>query len=221
VQALGTALSVGGFLSFGLVVVGLRFSVRITAAELAWPALSSLGVLAAVIGATVPMWGPWLDCLRAYRRLHPLWLALSRAHPEIVLHPPGSIRLDPWKPWHINYRLFRHAIEIRDGWREARPYMAPDIAIQARERGQRAGLDGQDLQAAVTAATLAATLRAHAADQTPHQYPVPYDGIGGHDLGTEVAWLTKVAAAFAQLSVTAGNAGPGQDPAPRPQAAPL
>jgi hypothetical protein len=200
-RTLGVAnlITIGNGVAYGVFLVGLRFSVRIMVAEQLWVALASLGVLTAAVGATMPVWGPWLDRLKAYRRLYPLWLALSQANPDILLDPPG--RVDRWNPWHINYRLYRRVIEIRDGWLALRPYMThiPTPPASGDPHGDE---DDQDRQAAVSAATLAAALHVRATGGAPHEDSVPDNGVGGHDLATEIAWLVNVANKFTALSAS-------------------
>jgi hypothetical protein len=205
--AISAAVSAVSYVTCVIMLLGLRVSAPIPAAERIWAPLSGVGVLIAAVGGTVPVLGPRLDCLRAYHRLHPLWLALSRAHPDILLHQPGP--MDRWNPWHINYRLYRRVIEIRDGWLALRPYMTQTHTLGTSEYARDG--DDQDRRAAMTAATLDAALRARAAGQAHHQDPIPDNGMGGHDLATELAWLFKVAAALTRLP---GAAGLNRDPVP-------
>jgi hypothetical protein len=209
--ALAAAVSVASYVTCAIMLIGLRVSMPMPVAERVWAPLSGLGVLIAAVGGTMPVLGPRIDCLRAYRRLHPLWRALSKAHPDILLDQPS--RLDRWNPWRINYRLYRRVIEIRDGWLALRPYMTrlPTLPASLRNHGDG---DDQDRQAAVTAAALATALHVRAAGGTPHQDPVQDNGMGGHDLTTEIAWLSRVARKFALLS---NGAGTTRDPATAPQ----
>ncbi len=201
--ALSAAVSVASYATCVVMLLGLRASVPMPAAEQVWAPLSGLGVLIAAVGGTMPLLGPRLDCLRAYHRLHPLWHALSNAHPDILLDQPS--RVDRWNPWRINYRLYRRVIEIRDGWLALRPYMTRiPTPPQASQRDCRDG-DDQDRQAAITAAALATALHIRAAGGARHQDPVQDIGMGGHDLATEIAWLVRVARKFTSLPDTTGT----------------
>jgi hypothetical protein len=214
---LGSAIPIGSYVILAVLLAGQGFSIRIPAAgslRQVWPLLTSLGALTAAVGGTMPSWGPRLDCMRAYHRLESLWLAVSRVYPDILLDPPGSVRLDRWNPWHINYRLYRRVIEIRDGWLALRPYMTPVTITQAPEHEQQASLDDQNRQATITAATLHAAIRARTAGRAPHQDPIPDNGMGGHDLATEIAWLVKVADKFSRLPGVAGISQPAPVPHP-------
>lgn len=73
-----------------------------------------------VLGSTVPALGPrmglptpyaWWASMREYRQLYPLWRALARAAPEIVLNRPPPLVMD------VRFWLNRRIIEIEDGLR--------------------------------------------------------------------------------------------------------
>lgn len=185
-------------------IVGQRAGVEIPLAQRAMMATATLGVLIDTVGVTMPAWGPRLDRLRSYRRLHPLWYALSRAAPEVVLDPHTSRRSGRWLIRDVDFRLYRRVIEIRDSRLALRPFLDERVADTARELGRAAGLDGADLAATVEAATLAAALRAKEHDR-PAACPTGAVVAGGQDLTDEVAWLTAVARAFTGSPVVAGT----------------
>jgi hypothetical protein len=189
-------------LSIGVFAVALRFGVEIGAAQRAETVTASIGQLILAVGATMPAWGPRVDRIVSYRRLRPLWYAVCQAAPEVVLDPPHSSRADHWKPWDMNFRLYRRIIEIRDGCLALRPYLDEEVASRARRLGERAGLDGIELNAAVEAATLTAAIDAKASGRPGLDRAGPVLGTsGGSDLAGELAWLTKVAGAFARSPV--------------------
>ena len=180
-------------------VCGLRYAgVELPVARQAMMATSNLGVLVAAVGVTMPAWGPWLDRVRSYRRLHPLWHALSRAVPEVVL----DRRAGRWRFRDLDFRLYRRVIEIRDGRLALRGFLDERVAATADALGRRAGLSGDALAAATEAAVIAAALRAKAAG-APARPPAAEPVTGGRDLADEVAWLTQVARAFAGSPVVA------------------
>jgi hypothetical protein len=198
--ATGCAIYVLCCLSVGVYAVALRFDVLMPAAQRSETITACVGQLILAIGATMPAWGPRVDRIVSYRRLRPLWLAVCAASPEVVLDPPYSTRADQWKPWDMNFRLYRRIIEIRDGCLALRPYVDQDVAVRARQRGREAGLDGVDLTANVEAATLAAAIGAKASGRPAAERPSPLlNTAGGSDLAGELAWLTRVAGAFADL----------------------
>jgi hypothetical protein len=193
----GTATMVASFTGLAVVLIGLRFSADVAAVELLWPALASLGVFLAVVGGAIPLWGPWYDSLTAHRQLYPLWTALSCAHPEILLDQSRAVRAQRWLPWRIHYVLYRRVIEIRDGWLALRPYL-PATAMEGDQVPEPA--PATDLARATRAARdLDAALRAEQSGRAPQRQPVPSLVAGGQDLTEELAWLTKVAAAFTAL----------------------
>jgi hypothetical protein len=157
-----------------------------------------------LIGVTVPSWGArladvvrWFGDHRSYRLLHPLWLALHEASPELFLVPPepGSGRR-----WHrdVGFLLYRQVIEIRDGQLALRPYVDPGVTEVAAELGRRAGLSREGVQAASEAAAVAAGIAAKTRGRRPRPGPAPRGGVpGGADVTAEIAWLTRVSRAFA------------------------
>ncbi len=109
---------------------------------------------------------------------------------------------------HLNYRLYRRVIEIRDGLLALRSYRDPEVRIRARQCGEAAGLTGDELRAAVAAAQLKAALNAKAQERA-----VPANSRGsaddreifelrrGNDLTTEAAWLGQIARAYMRSPV--------------------
>jgi hypothetical protein len=204
IMALDALLNVACAVCVALFIGALQFGVTITAAQRAETVFGSLGMFAGAIGTTIPAWGPRIDGIVSYRRLYPLWLALSRAVPEVVLDPPHSVWADPWKPWDVNYRLYRRTIEIRDGCLALRPHIKSGVAARARQLGVQAGLEGVDLDAAVEAATLAAATRAKVAGEPAAEHSEATGStLGGSDLVAEVKWLTHVAQALVTSPIVA------------------
>jgi hypothetical protein len=137
-------------------------------------------------------------------------LALCRSTPEIALVPPTSTARDTLAFGDVDFRLYRRVIEIRDGRLVLRPYLAPGVAATARQLAEAAGLAGDQLQATVEAASLAAALHAKAGEQDVRGATTASEGggkpaghPGGADLCGEVAWLVQVARAFDRSPVVA------------------
>jgi hypothetical protein len=157
-----------------------------------------------LVGIIVPAWGArlagvirWFGDHRSYRLLHPLWLALHEANPELVLVPQDT---EGRRRWHrdVGFLLYRQVIEIRDGQLALRPYIDPGVAELATELGRQAGLSREGVRAAGEAAAVAAGIAAKTRGQRPHPAPpVPGSPSGGTDVTTEIAWLTRVSQAFA------------------------
>jgi hypothetical protein len=197
--AVGCGADLASCLALAVFAVALRFDVMVTAAQQAETVSAFVGAVVIAVGATMPAWGPRVDRIVSYRRLRPLWLAVCQASPEVVLDPPHSSRADQWKPWDLNFRLYRRIIEIRDGCLALRPYLDEAVAARARQRGRDAGLAGTELHASVEAATLAAAIGAKTSGRPGVERPVLLlNTAGGSDLAGELAWLTRVASAFAK-----------------------
>jgi hypothetical protein len=167
-------------------------------------------ILLIVIGTTMPAWGPRVGLpkllrrvgqYRAHRRLYPLWRALCQAVPDIALAPPAGVWRDRLRARRLEFWLHRRVLEIRDARLALRPYFDPQVAQTTAALGRQAGLDGEDLHAAVEAASLAAAVHAKAHEQPAAADWVSAAAVGGTelaaDLESESAWLMKVAAAYA------------------------
>ncbi|MFE9554989.1 MAB_1171c family putative transporter [Streptomyces sp. NPDC006703] len=169
---------------------------------LAW-LCGDAGTLLIHIGWTMPGWGPALTTAhrslrawRRFRRLRPLWEALSNAAPSIVLETAAR----PWRSRYslqaLEFRLYRRVIEIRDGQLALRAYAGPEAGRRAREHARTAGLDGADLRAAVEAALLATAIQAKETGRPPTLAPPHGEMPGTAGLADETDWLIKVAVAF-------------------------
>jgi len=74
--------------------------------------------------------------------------------------PPGSRSPSNRFTRHgLDVRLYRCVIEILDSGFELRPYVDARVAELARDRGEKAGLDGKELESVVAAAVFATALR--------------------------------------------------------------
>ena len=185
-----------------VLIAGRRLGLDLDYLDKATPVFASGAALLIVVGLTIPAWGPrlaeardWVAGYRSYRRLHPLWFALYQATPQIALVPPASAGADTFVVRDLDFRLYRRVIEIRDGRLALRPYLDREVAAAAHRLGEAAGLAGEELQAVMEASALAAALRAKAQNRpvvVDHRDPT-----GGADLPSEIAWLVRVARAFA------------------------
>lgn len=145
-----------------------------------------------LLGAALPALLGWLYRYRLYQRLGPLWRALYQAEPAIALDPP--VAPDMLLVSQLRLRLYRRVIEIRDGLLALQPYRDPHIAATATEHATQAGMRGDQLEAAVEAATVAAALRSRAAGTPP---AAPHVSItGGDDLNSDTTFLSQVAYAY-------------------------
>lgn len=166
--------------------------------------LPAVAALVIVTGATLPALGPvccestrWARDWYRNHQLRPLWMAIRRAVPEIVLVAPPASR----SPRGPRFRLYRRVIEIRDGCLAVRALRDPAVAERAARDAREAGLTGDRARAAVEAAVLAAALEARREGARDLGLPAdaPPDGVPPDPVGLseEIAWLSKVSAAFA------------------------
>ncbi|GHJ35980.1 MAB_1171c family putative transporter [Streptomyces sp. TS71-3] len=179
---------------------------------LAASVFSSAGIVVLSLALTVTSWGgsstrllDWARSYRSYRALYPLWRDLYEASPDIVLEPPGAAVSD------LNYRLHRRVIEIRDGWRDLRPYIdrTPNGEVPADP-----GASEESRQAFAEAAQIRRALHAKRTGTIPDDNKDAHDfeDRDADNLTAEVAWLTKVASAYRRLDKDA-PAGPNLDKA--------
>ncbi|EXU64813.1 membrane protein [Streptomyces sp. PRh5] len=109
----------------------------------------------------VPHVRVWARAHRDYRSLAPLWEAVHHAVPAIALRSaptPTAVWLHFWDP---TWRLYRRAVEIRDGQWALRNHLEESVRSAAEQRRRVVGLTGAELAYAVTADQLRAVLATH------------------------------------------------------------
>jgi hypothetical protein len=177
--------------------------VDIGAWTLASNLFSAAGIVILSLSLTVPSWGApvvrlveWMDTYHSYRVLYPLWRDLYESSPDIVLEPPAASVAD------LDYRLHRRVVEIRDGWRDLRPYMDRSAGGTGGDRPQ-AGEESR--QAFAEAAQIRQALRAKRAGTIPddNKDTANFEDRDSDNFAAETAWLTQVATAYRKL----GKAG--------------
>jgi len=120
-----------------------------------------------------------LQVNRSLRALDPLWDALRRAFPAVVLEAPPNVTPDRL--------LHRRVIEIWDGRLQLRPWFDPGAAERARASGD----------AAVEATLIADALRRRASGAEPVEpAAVPRPMVVVDD----VAWLSRVSKEFGAIA---------------------
>lgn len=171
--------------------------------QLASNVFSAVGIVTLSLTLTISSWGAsaakplgWARSYRSYRALYPLWRDLYESSPDIVLEPPGATVSD------LNYRLHRRVIEIRDGWRDLRPYI--DRSAHDAD-GANPGASDESRQAFAEAAQIRQALHAKRTGTIPedNKDAGDFEDRDTDNFSAEVAWLTKVASAYRKLS----NAG--------------
>lgn len=138
----------------------------------------------------------WRRRYAAHDQLYPLWSALMSVSPALALEPAVSRTRDRLRVRDLDMRLYRRAIEIRDGRLAIRDFLAPSVAEARRDLARSEGVAGSAADAFVEARVLEAALAAVAAGSpAPAE---PWAGIGPHVHSTamEVKWLRAVAANF-------------------------
>ncbi|MEV7465909.1 MAB_1171c family putative transporter [Streptomyces kronopolitis] len=174
--------------------------------QLAANVFSAVGIVTLSLSLTITSWGPaagrlleWARSYRSYRALYPLWRDLYESSPDIVLEPPGAKVSDLND---LKYRLHRRVIEIRDGWRDLRPYI--DRTTSGADGAGRGATD-ESRQAFAEAAQLRQALYAKRTGTMPddNKDAADFEDRDTDNFRAEVAWLTKVAFAYRKLS----NAG--------------
>ncbi|CAM5438118.1 MULTISPECIES: MAB_1171c family putative transporter [Streptomyces] len=167
---------------------------------LAASVFSALGIVTLSLALTISSWWPsasklleWVRGYRSYRALYPLWRDLYESSPDIVLEPPGAAVSD------LNYRLHRRVIEIRDGWRELRPYIDRTTGGdgQASPKGSE-----ESRQAFAEAAQIRQALHAKRTGTIPDDNADTgdFEDRDTDNFTAEVVWLTKVASAYRRLA---------------------
>lgn len=176
--------------------------VDIGAWKLASNIFSAVGIALLSLSLTRPSWGSpavrfleWVDSYRSYRALYPLWRDLYESSPDIVLEPPGASVSDVSD---LDYRLHRRVIEIRDGWRDLRPY----IDRTGGASGAPApGASAESRQAFAEAARIRQALHAKRLGTAPDDNGDAgvFEDRDTDNFAAEVAWLTQVASAYSKL----------------------
>jgi hypothetical protein len=151
--------------------------------------IQTAAVLLVVAGGTAPASRRARAVAAAYRSLlvlRPLWRVMRDAFPEVILFTPRRAVLELAGVDDVHLRLYRRVIEIRDGMLALRDFVP--------EQGPAAGDP-----AAAEARGIALALRRRAEDAPPAEHPAGWAAVGP-DMADEVAWLSRVSAAYRRLS---------------------
>ncbi|HEY8532694.1 MAG TPA: MAB_1171c family putative transporter [Micromonospora sp.] len=209
ITAVGACFGFAYCVNKALYLAGIWCDVALRGERYIAAVLVTISALLMLVGLTMPSWGPALPSvadwrrLVAYRQLYPLWRDVVAVVPGLVLDerlrkPIVALR-------ELDYALTRRMVEIRDGWIRVRPYIDHRVIDLARKHTDRIGLTGDEREATVEAAQYAAGIRAKAAG-TLAATPTTADlrnPEGGYE--GELAWLTRVARAYARSPVVAAT----------------
>ncbi|MET9799540.1 MAB_1171c family putative transporter [Streptomyces sp. NPDC006368] len=169
--------------------------------QLAASVFSAVGIVTLSLSLTISSWGApaaklleWARSYRSYRALYPLWRDLYESSPDILLEPPGASVSD------LDYRLHRRVIEIRDGWRDLRPYIDRTAGVSGG--GAQSAAGDESRQAFAEAAQIRQALHAKRTGTIPDDNADAgdFEDRDTDNFTAEVAWLTKVASAYRRLS---------------------
>jgi hypothetical protein len=164
----------------------------------------------AVIGATMPAWGPqvgiprlyhWVQCYGALWRLYPLWRDLVRSCPDIALDQPPSRLADIFNLRDVDFRLHRRVVEIRDGILALRPYVNPAVNDVAARLCREADLSRVEMDATIEAASIVAGRWGRANDRPIRENVIHVTTASGEALESEVAELERVARSYGRSSI--------------------
>jgi hypothetical protein len=134
----------------------------------------------------------WLNRYRTYRRLAPLWEALTAEMPQIALDDRPPLIGSRYSTEGLEFALYRRVIEIHDGRLALRPYL-PERNISPKHEASAAHAEAASIAAALKNLRLG-----HRPTAAPDQDPNPPDrGFGS--VHAEAAWLAQVSSAFARL----------------------
>ncbi|MEG3630105.1 MAB_1171c family putative transporter [Streptomyces poriticola] len=161
---------------------------------------SAAGIVILSLSLTMSSWSgsagrllDWAHNYRSYRALYPLWRDLYESSPDIVLEPPGTTSVSD-----LNYRLHRRVVEIRDGWRDLRPYIdrsangVPGPGAEASEEHRQAFAEAAQIRQALHAKRTGIVPADNKDDGD-------FDDRDTDNFTAEVAWLAKVASAYSKL----------------------
>ncbi|WP_338146632.1 MAB_1171c family putative transporter [Streptomyces boncukensis] len=172
---------------------------------------SAVGIAMVSVSMTISSWGPslsklgaWARNYRSYRALYPLWRDLYESSPDIVLEPSAASAVSD-----LRYRLHRRVVEIRDGWRELRPYIDSASASDGSSYGSSDGsapapAGEEDRQACAEAAQIRQALRAKRAGARPGagRAAGAFEHRDAENFDAEVHWLVQVSLAYRKLDGT-------------------
>ncbi|MFB6806206.1 MAB_1171c family putative transporter [Streptomyces sp. NPDC056387] len=171
--------------------------------QVAASVFSAAGIVVLSLSLTISSWEAsaaklleWVRSYRSYRALYPLWRDLYEASPDIVLEPSGSAAVSD-----LNYRLHRRVIEIRDGWRDLRPYIDRSAAPAPAPGTEEPGTSSEYRQAYAEATQIRRALHAKRTGTVPvHSKDAgDFDDRDPDNFTAEVAWLAQVASVYRKI----------------------
>lgn len=165
-----------------------------------FPAISGAEAAFMGAGAALPLLrGPWRTArdMTVMYRLHPLWRTLVRVTPEVTLTDPRSRAVDLLSAVrHSDLRLYRRAIEIRDGLLALEDYSPEGTLARAREHVRAARIADASVEAAVTACWAGTAVANKRSGTAASGRPSGLPQSGGGDMAEELDFLLHLARFF-------------------------
>ncbi|MEV5598086.1 MAB_1171c family putative transporter [Streptomyces sp. NPDC052496] len=165
-----------------------------------FPAISGAEAVFMAAGAALPLLRGPLRIARnvtVLYRLHPLWRALVRVSPEVTLTAPRSRAVDLLSAVrHSDLRLYRRAIEIRDGLLALEDFSPAGSLARARDHVRAARIADASAEAAVTACWASAALANKRSGAVTPGRPSGLPQSGGGDMAEELDFLLQLARFF-------------------------
>jgi hypothetical protein len=186
-----------------IVVHGFGVPVAFAAIEPVAHVIQGAAVLLGVAGSILPATHRARRVAAAYRSLlvlRPLWRAMRDAFPEVILFSPRRAVIELAGVDDVHLRLYRRVIEIRDGMLALRDFVPERVPPAADP-------------AVTEARVIALALRRRADGTSPVERPGAWAAVGP-DMPDEVAWLSRVSAAYRRMD--ADGVTPAGAPTPRP-----
>jgi hypothetical protein len=202
-------LAVDSFFRSGVMVaLGRGMTLDLAALDPPATAVQATGVLLMVGGGAVAAPPRTRAVLRAYRSLlilRPLWRAMRDAFPEVILFTPRWSVVALAGADEVHLRVYRRVIEIRDGMLALRAYLPPDSSpststSHSHFSGETDLSDFSD-PAVVEAEAIVAALERRACGAEPFAVTGSWAPVGP-ETDDEVAWLSRVSAAYRRVTRT-------------------
>lgn len=157
--------------------------------------LSMFCLAAGTVLPLIPAIGVHLRELQTYRQLHPLWQALTKDVPDVVLRTGASHPVPVLLGASATRAVDRHLIEIRDAMRDLRCYVsAADLEIVG-DHVRRAGFEPAEAHVMAGWLHTAQEAKRRGIEAQPHTIDI--SGAGG-ERDDEIRFLLAVARAYCQ-----------------------
>lgn len=173
--ALGATITLGySAVRIGDVIAGVFDTSLAEWENFAWTC-GDVGAMLTLIGWLVPTITDQAKNVRyrfkqhlSHYHLRPLWLAFSNEAPEIRLPVDQGGPAQRRRFRSIGFKLYRRAVEIRDGRFVIRQYLEAGVRQSSEAHHRARGLSGEELNAAVTADQILAGIAARKTGERPH-----------------------------------------------------